>query len=123
MLAGFQAIQCEYTRDLQDTLEMRKRFSEQCPAGSSCYDEEIHVHISFESKNVNDRLNDFSLFQNPSFLENQKLALTSVLGKDYDLFGFGLLHNLHLRIFRLLKYYTFKCLCSGRAMTKPGGVV
>lgn len=73
--------------------------------------------------NTNDPLRDFSISPNTSFIEEFQLASTSVMGTVYGMFGFELLHNLHLDISKLLNECTFKYFGLVRVTTKPSGVV
>lgn len=72
--------------------------------------------------NENSHLKYLSLFKNKSFFENSELGFTSVLDKVYNIYGFEMLHILHLSIPMPLKECTFKFLVSLRLMTKPGSV-
>lgn len=74
--------------------------------------------------NENDCLKDLPLSQNAFFSEKSQLALilVSVLGKNYEIFGFGPIQNLHLGMSKLLNECTFKFISSDRVIVKPSGV-
>lgn len=99
-------------------MEDRKGFSDLAQAGSPGHDDGIHGHMSLERQNANDLFRSRFLFNNSTFLEDSKLAPTSVLDNIYNVFRFELLHNLRVGISKLLKDYKFKFIGSDRVITK-----
>lgn len=64
-----------------------------------------------------------SIYLKTNFLEEPRLASIALLGKDYNMFGFKLIHNLHLSTSLQLKECSFKLLGSDRVMINLNGVV
>lgn len=110
-------------RSIHDTVEVQKCCFKFAQADSFIHNGGVKVHMLLESKNANNTLKYFFLFQNPSSLDDSPLALTSVLNKPYNLFGFVPLHNVRLSISKLQKECTFKFLGSDRVVRKLSKVV
>lgn len=94
--------------------------SELVDEGIVCSDGRSDVFGSSQREDRSDRPTKLSHSQHRSFLEGLQLASTILLDMVYDIFGFGLPHNLHLRISKLLNECTFTHLSSDGVTTHRG---
>lgn len=101
-MTDFRAILFEKARSIQDMLDVRKCFSARGQAGIFFMMRKSMFILL--SKHENKQPSQSSLFVPKGIFVDLQLAITSVLDTVYNMFGLRPLLNLHLFIFKLLKY-------------------